>query len=44
MSAPYTRDIIWNIAADPSTAKQRAPEQSSQKASDDALGLRLDRG
>lgn len=39
--SPYTRDVIWNIAADPLTAKQRAREQ---RVLDDALGLRSDRG
>lgn len=36
--------LCETFPADPLTAKQRAPEQSMQRVSDDALGLRSDRG
>lgn len=36
--------LFETFAANPLTAKQKVPEQSMQRVSDDALGLRLDRG
>lgn len=41
----HTPEILFEtFPADPLTAKQRAPEQSMQRVSDGALGLRSDRG